>query len=314
MNNNTWQDLSQQFFFCVVGCIESTGKYCIPIYNILEQEYKDSRLWIEGKADIPTPCGCESYYDKIVFEEGSSVNKIVKRVLMFVIPVVVFVLGLLVYSYFPLLTMRPAGTGPVAGGDIYAIKVNINSVYFVRTEAGYIMFDAGMDAAGLEGAMLEAGIGVDDVKWVLLTHSDYDHVAALPLFSQADIYMSEEEVKLINGLEKRSNGGGNSLPEGVDVGALKLLQDGQELMCGGTRVECVLAQGHTIGSMVYRVDGRFLFTGDAFKVSGGTAKVHPYSMNNTLSKETMGRLKGIMDESEFVLTAHYGIYTDIMME
>ncbi|MCL1853509.1 MAG: MBL fold metallo-hydrolase [Peptococcaceae bacterium] len=241
-------------------------------------------------------------------------NKLVKRVLMVAIPVVVFVVGILIYSYFPMLMMSPTQTGAVADGDVYAIKNNIGSVYLVRTDAGYILIDAGSDAAALEESLRGANVGVDEVKWILLTHSDYDHVAGLPLFAQADIYMSEEEIKLVTGLEKRSYAGGNTLPEGVDADRIKPLQNSQELLLGGTKVECVMAPGHTIGAMVYRVDGRLLFTGDAFKVSGGKAKVHPYSMNNKQSQETIGSLREFVNGSELVLTSHYGVFTDLKVE
>ena len=120
--------------------------------------------------------------------------------------------------------------------------------------------------------------------------------------------MNEDELPLINGTIKRTAAGSNSLPSGIDINKINLLQNGQELFFDGTKVECMKAPCHTNGSMVYMVDGKYLFTGDAFKVKKGTVTVHPYTMNAELAKKTIEQLKETIKSSSIVLTAHYGYF------
>ncbi|MCL1917881.1 MAG: MBL fold metallo-hydrolase [Peptococcaceae bacterium] len=239
----------------------------------------------------------------------------VKRVLLIaIIALVVLGAGLLLYTYYPMLVMNPTETGPIPDTQIYAIKNKINSVYFVQTNSGYIMIDAGSDAPAIETSLNEAGIDVQSIKWILLTHSDYDHVSSLPLFPNAQIYMSEDELGLINETVQRSVGGGNSVPGGIKIEDINLLQDGQELVCDETSVKAIKAPGHTSGSMVYLIDDKYVFTGDAFRVSQGKISVHPYSMDEDLSKQTMENLKETIDRSSLVLTSHYGYYEKLKWE
>ncbi|MDR1700179.1 MAG: MBL fold metallo-hydrolase [Lachnoclostridium sp.] len=127
-----------------------------------------------------------------------------KRVLLILVAALILIAGMGVFVSFPLLTMRPAETGAISGTNIYAIQNNINAVYFIQTGSGHIMVDAGSDAKGIEAALKENGITIDSVKWIALTHSDYDHVAALSLFPTAKMYMGEDELPLVNSAVKRN--------------------------------------------------------------------------------------------------------------
>jgi glyoxylase-like metal-dependent hydrolase (beta-lactamase superfamily II) len=152
-----------------------------------------------------------------------------------------------------------------------------------------------------------AGINIDDVKWILLTHSDSDHTAALNLFPNAVIHMSKDELPLINGTVKRNIFGGNKMPPGIDIDKISLLSDGQELSFDGIKVKCISAPGHTIGSMLYLVDNRYLFTGDALMVSNGKIGVQPFSMDSELNRKTIERLKETIDGDSIVFTSHSGL-------
>ena len=235
-------------------------------------------------------------------------KKTVKWVLLVVAAIIVILAGIGSCSFFPLLVMKPAKTGYIPDTNIYSVKNVMNTVYFIKTDSGYIMIDAGSNAKKFEASLKEAAIDTNDVKWIFLTHSDYDHVDSLPLFPNANIYMGKDELPLINGTVKRNKLGGNVLPAGIDINAIILLSDGQELSFDGTNVECVKAPGHTPGSMAYLVDGRYLFTGDAFMVSKGSMGIHPYTMDADLAKKTIERLKKIITGGAVALTAHYGYH------
>ena len=203
--------------------------------------------------------------------------------------------------------MKPAKTGQIAGTNIYAVRNIIVGVYLIKTDSGYILIDAGLNKNRLKASLEKAGINNDDVKWILLTHSDSDHTAALNLFPNAEIHMSKDELPLINGTAKRNLFGGNRLPPGIDPDKITLLSDGQELLFSGVKVKCISAPGHTYGSMLYLFDNKYLFTGDALMISNGNIGVQPFSMDKELSRKTIEKLRETIESASIVLTSHYGL-------
>jgi glyoxylase-like metal-dependent hydrolase (beta-lactamase superfamily II) len=234
-------------------------------------------------------------------------KKIIRRVLLVVGVIVILFVGIGLYYYYPMLAMPRVEAGQIPDTNVYIANA-MSAVYLIKTDDGYVMIDAGLTSEALQKSLEEAMIDPNDIKWIFLTHSDGDHVTGLTLFPNAEIYMSEDEVPLINGTVKRSVFGGNTMPFGVDIDKIMLLADGQELSFNGVSIECIKAPGHTIGSMVYLVDGTYLFTGDVFKVKDGNKSVHPYSMDTELSKKTIEQLQSNIDDSSLVLTSHYGVY------
>ena len=235
-------------------------------------------------------------------------KKKVKCVVLSIAAIFLLLIGAGLFYYFPMFLMTPAETGQIPDSNIYTIKDIGSNVYFVTTDNGYIMIDAGMNIKNIENSLREAGINASEVKWIFLTHSDGDHVASLTLFSNANIYMSKDELPLINGTRKRFFLGGNKMPSGVTLENIMLLSTGQELLLNGTKIECILAPGHTIGSMLYLIDDKYLFSGDAFKIKNENMTVHPYSMDANLSKNTIEQAKKIINSNHVILTSHYGLH------
>jgi glyoxylase-like metal-dependent hydrolase (beta-lactamase superfamily II) len=232
------------------------------------------------------------------------VKKIIKKTALIIVASFILLTGI---NCFPMLTMKPAKTGQIEDTNIYAVKNGISTVYFIKTGSGYIMIDAGSNLKKLESSLKEVNIGIDDVKWILLTHSDNDHVAGLTLFPNAEIYMSEDEFPMINGAIKRSFlFGKNTMPERIDIDSITLLTDYEELSFGETEIKCIKAPGHTNGSMLYLADGKYLFTGDAFRINNGNIKVHPFTMDTKLAKLTIEQLYETIHMSSIILTSHYG--------
>lgn len=231
-----------------------------------------------------------------------------KKVLFIVLAVIVLIAVTVSAYVFPMLSMNPIETGEILNTGIYAIKNHSNNLFLVESADGYILVDAGSDADTIAKTLNQMFIDVLDVKYVLLTHSDYDHVASLTLFPNAQLLVSEDELQMVNGQTKRNVFSSNTLPSSIHSERLALLADGQELKLGEHTVICVKAPGHTLGSMVYLFDGKYLFTGDAFKVSDNVVDVHPFTMDRQISRESMRKLEDIIDKSQLVLTAHYGYY------
>ena len=236
-------------------------------------------------------------------------KKIVKRVLIIAGALFALLIGIGLFYYIPMLLMTPAETGKIQNADIYTINNAGSNIYFIKTDDGYIMIDAGMNAKKTGDSLKEAGINANEVKWIFLTHSDGDHVAALTLFPNADIYMSKDELPLVNGTMKRSIFGGNKMPSGVNIEKITLLSNGQKLFLNGIKLECISAPGHTTGSMLYLIADRYLFTGDAFKIKNGKVSVHPYTMDANTGKKTIERSREKINSGYIILTAHYGLHS-----
>jgi glyoxylase-like metal-dependent hydrolase (beta-lactamase superfamily II) len=205
-----------------------------------------------------------------------------------------------------MIAMKPAKTGQIPGTSIYAVKNVIVNVYLIKTNSGYILVDAGLNKTRLKASFDKAGVNVNDVKWILLTHSDPDHTDALTLFPNAAIHIGKDELPLLDGTMKRNSFGGNKLPSGIDIKKITLLSDGQELLFGGVKVKCISAPGHTSGSMLYLTADSYLFTGDALMINNGNIGVQPFSKDKELNRKTIERLRETIDGASIVLTSHYG--------
>ena len=212
-------------------------------------------------------------------------------------------------SIFSIFAMKPAESGKVADTSIYAIRNQRNCLYLIKSSDGYIMIDAGSNVKKIKQKLAEFEIVPSDVKSIFLTHSDYDHTAGLTLFSDARIYMSEDELQMINGMVRRSSLlGYNALPNRIKADSVGLLKNKQQLILGDRVIECVKAPGHTLGSMIYLLDGKYLFTGDAFSIINGTAKIHPFTMDSETAGISIKDLYEVIKKSEIVITSHYGFY------
>jgi glyoxylase-like metal-dependent hydrolase (beta-lactamase superfamily II) len=228
-------------------------------------------------------------------------NKVLKKILITTRKVAMTVACLAVTITFAL-----CQTGQNPDSCIYAVKNSLCTVFFIKTNSGYIMIDAGRKSKQLEKSIKTAGIDANEVKWIFLTHSDYDHVDGLPLFPFAKIYMNEDELPLINGTMKRRKNKGNTMPAEIDINKIILLSDRQELNLGEIKIECIKAPGHTPGSMAYLIGDKYLFTGDAFKTKKGNISIHPFTMDKEQAIKTIEQLKDIFNDSIVVITYHFG--------
>lgn len=233
-------------------------------------------------------------------------KKISKRFLIIsgILVLMIVIFGAIMIA--PFLSMKPTPTGKIDHTEIFAVKNKLNSLYFIESDDGDILVDAGSDITAIRKTLQDFNIDPLNVKYVLLTHSDGDHVASLGLFPNATIYMSQKELQMINGTTKRSGNHYNTLPEEIERENFVLLTDEQELIIGQHKIICLDATGHTPGSMAFLFDGSYLFTGDAFKVNKNSLDVHPFSMDSDASKKSIQQLNDIIKDIKLVLTAHYG--------
>ena len=220
----------------------------------------------------------------------------------------VIVLGVIIAlaAVWPMCLMHPLTSGKVEDTNITANKNRSNNLFFIPVGENWIVVDAGSDSRAVKSQMERLSIDAEKVQGVFLTHTDYDHVASIPLFSNATIYMSEHEKQMIDGSTYRQLIKKNKLPEGCDTDKVSYLPDNRAVNLGGHSVRIIWVPGHTKGSAMYVVDEKYLFTGDAFKADKGEMAVHPYTMDRRQARESIGRIKEECAGYEKVFTAHYG--------
>jgi len=225
-------------------------------------------------------------------------RKYKKIILIVLAAVLIIALGIGLYAAGPILAMRPAKTGQIPDTDVFAVRAGIGTVYFIDTGGGYVMVDAGSNARKLLKAMEKHGIPVEDVHWILLTHTDYDHTAGLQQIKSADVYLGEEEQNAL-GKPPRYN----ILPEGLYTNHIHTLAHGGELRLGPTVIRCIQAPGHTAGSVAYLVNEQYLFTGDAIRL-GKADRLHPFTQDEARAGETIEALKAL--PCTHLFSTHYG--------
>jgi glyoxylase-like metal-dependent hydrolase (beta-lactamase superfamily II) len=160
----------------------------------------------------------------------------------------------------------------------------LNLTLIVDEENGNTLVDAGLpDQTEAIGAALgEAGIGVGDLRRIIFTHQDLDHVgsgAALVRESGARVMAHSADAPHIEGrqrplkitpemLERRPQM--REVLERLEpVGVDEYLEDRERLdLAGGTRV--IFTPGHTPGHLsLYLERPKVLVAGDALTAEGG---------------------------------------------
>ena len=151
--------------------------------------------------------------------------------------------------------MTPLETGKITD-RIYVIKDLYVNMYVIACDSGLILVDAGNNPDTINNEFHKLALEVKNVVAVFLTHSDDDHVASLPLFPNAKIYLSRQEEPMIKGEQTRFLFFRNKL----DSDRYLLIEDGQTINITGCTVESILTPGHTPGSTCYLLQHQYLFT------------------------------------------------------
>ena len=202
--------------------------------------------------------------------------------------------------------MTPIETGKIID-NIYAIKSAFANMFLIQDGDQYIAIDAGMDIKVIAAELNKLNIDPDKVIAVLLTHTDMDHVAGVPLFKNATIYMAKQEEMMLTGEKQKIPGVSNSISRKDYI----LLENNQLLKIGNDNSFSILTEGHTSGSMCYQVNDKYLFTGDILSLKDG--KIGPsvkfFDLDHEMASKSISKITNLPNV-EYLFTAHFGYTSD----
>ena len=202
--------------------------------------------------------------------------------------------------------MHPVATGKIVD-NIFAIKDEFVNIYVLQDSNQYIVIDAGQDIEVVAAEFKKLNINPDLVIAVLLTHTDPDHVAGVPLFKNAKIYLAKEEEKMLTGQKQKIPFVSNSISRKDYI----LLEDKQTLKIGNENSFSILTEGHTTGSMCYQINDKYLFTGDILCLVNGKLgpSVKFLDLDNEMATKSISKITNLPNV-EYIFTAHFGYTSD----
>jgi len=214
---------------------------------------------------------------------------------------------------------KPLNTGFI-DDRVSCIREYVANIYFYTKDGHTIMIDAGYNYDRLAEKMQWLGINSKDIKEILVTHQDTDHVGAIEqgsdeLFRDATIYIGNIENEYLEGRKHRKVFWGlTTLPQVIIDNSKILIEDGQIFYIGNIKIEAFLVPGHTWGHLVYLVDDCYLFTGDTLWLGadGGYAFLNTLAEDRKLQCQSLQRLKEILVKRNLqlkIITGHTG-WTD----
>ena len=215
---------------------------------------------------------------------------------------------------------KPLNTGFI-DDRVSCIREYVANIYFYTKDDHTIMIDAGYNYDRLAEKMQWLNINPKQIKEILVTHQDTDHIGAIEkgsdeLFSDATIYIGKVENEYLEGHKHRKVFWGlTTLPQVVIDNQKVLIEDGQIFYIGNIKVEAILVPGHTWGHLVYLIDDSYLFTGDTiwFGADGGYAFLNTLAEDRKLQCQSLQRLKEILEKRNLqlkIITGHTGWTND----
>jgi hydroxyacylglutathione hydrolase len=195
--------------------------------------------------------------------------------------------------------------------DIVIIKDLFTEIFLIRTGNGFIAIDSGYRNAIIQKGLAYNNIKPEDVKAVFITHSDIDHQNAAEVFTRARFYFPKKEIEMIaNGVPRLKY-----LPfikNSVRLNHYTAVNDNDSLQIDNLKVKCISLPGHTLGSMGYIIDDKYLFSGDAFRIKNGKITVPDLKLFvmdlNEMKKSIEKVLK--LKEIQYIFTSHTSFTAD----
>ena len=201
----------------------------------------------------------------------------------------------------------------------------LNLTLIMDEQNGNTLVDAGLpnQTEAISTALVEAGIGVGDLRRIIFTHQDLDHVgsgAALVRQSDARVLAHPADAPYIEGSQRPLKPSPEMLEQRPQmrevlerlepVGIDEYVEDGTRLdLAGGTRV--ISTPGHTPGHISLYVErSKVLIAGDALTAERGSLNGPNPSM--TLEMRTaIQSLRRLADlEIDTIVCYHGGVVSE----
>lgn len=194
------------------------------------------------------------------------------------------------------------------GGGITMLSFGFVCSYVYNGDSRPICIDTGLKPQRMAQELHNCGLDAKDIEYVFLTHSDRDHAGGVSAFSDVKVFMSFAEDEMIDHKKPRFFGLIHNKRPACPV---NYAADNDEITIGNTRVRCISTPGHTLGSMSFLVDGKYLFVGDALNLKDGEAVMDRsfLQMDRKLQEESIRKLAAL-DNIEMMMTAHTGFTED----
>lgn len=191
-------------------------------------------------------------------------------------------------------------TGEIMPG-IYAVRNDRNGVpmvnfFLLQVGEKYIAIDTGSDSVQSENELQKLGISADDVVAILITHSDYDHIGSINLFSKSTIYSWDTKFQYAEASRFSPVFERPDIPHNT-------MADGEIIKIYGRVIQCIYTPGHKSDSVSFLIDDQYLFVGDLF-VSLNNAQDKELQI---ISRENVLGINGV----EYIFTGHFGLFKDI---
>ena len=159
----------------------------------------------------------------------------------------------------PLAAQSDGWTRPFEGhrviGDLYHVGTYDLAVFLVTSRDGHFLINTGLeDSVPLIRENIESlGFRLEDVKVLLTTQAHWDHTAALAEIKEltgAEMWATAGDAPVLEdgGFSDPHFGGRESFPP---VAVDRIIEDGEVLELGRTRLEVLASPGHTAGSVSY---------------------------------------------------------------
>ena len=216
---------------------------------------------------------------------------------------------------------KPMNTGRI-DKRVSCVREFVANIFFYTKNGVTIMIDAGYNYDRLQEKMGWLGLDPGDIRHILITHQDTDHVGAVEadsdgLFRSATLYIGQEENRYLTGEKRRRVIHGlHKLPMVTIENPKVLLKDGEIFRIGDIKIECFLVPGHTWGHMVYLVDDAYLFTGDTLWLGpdGGYSFLNMLAEDNRVALQSLAVLEETLRARglrPMVITGHTGWTDDL---
>lgn len=159
----------------------------------------------------------------------------------------------------PLAAQPDGWTRPFEGhrviGDLYYVGTYDLAAFLVTSRDGHFLINTGLeDSVPLIRESIESlGFRLEDVKVLLTTQAHWDHTAALAEIKEitgAEMWATAGDAPVLEdgGFSDPHFGGRESFPP---VAVDRIIEDGEVLELGRTRLEVLASPGHTAGSVSY---------------------------------------------------------------